>query len=198
MLPLEALTRPIERRTPEFDERIVMNRIEAMNPVRAAVIAAALALGAAGVAAAQTDTSSATAGTTTPAPWHHHAKHGSDPLVGALFSLHGQLGLNTQQQAQWDAAVAQMKSAHAQGATLRESVKSTFDAEVAKDQPDLASVAATADSAHAQGEALRKSVRDAWLNVYASLDASQKAMVAGVLRDRAAQMEERETMHSHS
>jgi hypothetical protein len=122
-----------------------------------------------------------------------HARHmhaAGDPLMGALFHLHDQLALNSSQQAQWDNAVAQMKSARAQGATLRQNAKSTFDAEIAKDQPDLAAVAAAADAARTQGDTLRRGVRDAWLGVYANLSAQQKAMVASALRERAANMEQ--------
>ena len=62
-------------------------------------------------------------------------------MMGALIHLHDQLALNSSQQAQWDNAVAQMKSAHAQGATLRQNAKATFDAEIAKDQPGATAAA---------------------------------------------------------
>ena len=110
-------------------------------------------------------------------------------MIGAMLHLRDQLGLDSSQQTAWDNAMAQAKSARAQGATLRETVKSTYQAEIAKDQPDLAAVAAAADSAQAQGQALRKTVRDAWLNVYANLNPTQKTMVASALRAREARME---------
>ena len=162
-----------------------MNRFDTRRAARATLLAAALAVAVGGTTAfAQTND----AGSAPPA----HAKHmhgGGDPLVGTLMHLRGQLGLDSSQQTAWDNAVAQAKSARAQGATLRQGVKSAYQAEIAKDQPDMAAVAAAADSAQSQGQALRKTVRDAWLNVYANLNGTQKAMVAAALRDREAKVE---------
>jgi Spy/CpxP family protein refolding chaperone len=165
-------------------ERIDMNVLEPRRALRATLVAAAIALGS-GVAWAQP--------TDAPAAAQAHAhpmRAGGDPMMGALIRLHDQLALDSSQQAQWDNAVATMKSAHAQGATLRQNAKATFDAEIAKDQPDLAAVAAAADAARAQGDTLRRSVRDAWLGVYANLNPQQKAMVGSALRQRAADMEQ--------
>lgn len=161
-----------------------MNVIDSRRALRATLVAAAIALGS---GAAWAQSTGAPAG----APAHARAMHaGGDPMVGTLMHLHDKLALDSSQQAQWDNAVAQMRSAHAQGASLRQNVKSTFDAEIAKDQPDLAAVAAAADAARAQGDTLRRSVRDAWLGVYANLNPQQKAMVAGALRERAADREQ--------
>lgn len=162
-----------------------MNVLDSRRAVRATLVAAAIALS---TGAAWAQSGDAPAGT--PAPHARHMRAGGDPVMGALLHLHDQLALNSSQQAQWDNAVAQMKSAHAQGASLRQNVKSTYDAEIAKDQPDLAAVAAAADAARAQGDTLRKTVRDAWLGVYANLNPSQKALVAGALRQRAADVEQ--------
>jgi hypothetical protein len=162
-----------------------MKLIRSRRAVRATLIAAAITLGS---GAAWAQSGDAPAGAPPSHARHMHA--GGDPVVGALLHLHDQLSLNSSQQVQWDNAVAQMKSAHQQGASLRQNVKSTYDAEIAKDSPDLAAVAAAADAARAQGETLRKSVRDAWLGVYANLSASQKAIVAGALRERAADAEQ--------
>jgi hypothetical protein len=159
---------------------------------RATMLAVALALAAGGnVALAQTD---AAAPATTHAA-HARSAHGGDPLAGVLFRLHSQLGLDSSQQLQWDNALAQAKGAHAQGATLRQGVKAAFDAELAKDQPDLAAVAAAADSARAQGVELQRTSRNAWLGVYANLSPAQKAMVRDALRERAAKMAEFRAAH---
>jgi periplasmic protein CpxP/Spy len=161
-----------------------MNRFDTRRAARATLLAAALAVAVSGTTAfAQTnDAGSAPAA-------HSKHMHGGDPLVGTLMHLRGQLGLDSSQQTAWDNAVAQAKSARAQGATLRQGVKSTYQAEIAKDQPDMAAVATAADAAQSQGQALRKTVRDAWLNVYANLNGTQKAMVATALREREAKME---------
>jgi hypothetical protein len=165
-------------------ERIDMKVIDSRRALRATLAVAAIALGS-GVAWAQPTDAPARA------PMHAHPMRvGGDPVMGALMHLHDQLALNSSQQAQWDNAVAQMKAAHAQGASLRQNAKATFDAEIAKDQPDLAAVAAAADAARAQGETLRRGVRDAWLAVYANLDPQQKSLVAGAVRERAADMQQ--------
>ena len=162
-----------------------MNRFDTRRAARATLLAAALAVAMGGTTAfAQAnDAGSAPAA---------HAKHmhgSGDPLVGTLMHLRDQLGLDSSQQTAWDNAVAQAKSARAQGATLRQGVKSAYQAEIAKDQPDMAAAAAAADAAQSQGQALRKTVRDAWLNVYANLNGTQKAMVASALREREAKVE---------
>lgn len=154
---------------------------------RAVMFAIALALGAGADVALAQDTAAA------PMPSHHghaHKGHAGDPLAGLLYRLQPQLALNSSQQAQWDNAVAQAKSARAQGSTLRQNVKAVFDAEIAKDQPDLFAVAAAGDAAKAQGQQLQRTVRDAWLGVYANLSPAQKAIVRDALRDRAAKMAE--------
>jgi periplasmic protein CpxP/Spy len=159
---------------------------------RAALLAAALALAVGGNAAlAQTDAAPPAA----THAMHAHAAHGGDALMGTLFRLHTQLGLDSSQQMQWDNAVAQSKDARAQGASLRQNAKATYDAELAKDQPDLAAVAAAADAAQSQGLELHKSVRNAWLGVYANLSPTQKTMVRDALRERAADMADSRAAH---
>ncbi|MEP7062300.1 MAG: periplasmic heavy metal sensor [Betaproteobacteria bacterium] len=159
---------------------------------RAALLAAAFALAVGGNAAlAQAN---APAPETTHA-MHARSAHGGDPLMGALLRLHTQLALNSSQQVQWDNAVAQSKDARAQAASLRQNAKAAYDAELAKDQPDLAAVAATADAARSQGGELQRSVRNAWLGVYANLAPGQKMMVRDALRERAADMADIRAAH---
>ncbi len=168
-----------------------MFKFDAGKTGRVTLVAAALTLGLAGTSAFAQDTAAAPAA---PATSHMHAKHASDPLMSAMFHLKTQLALNSSQQVQWDNAVAQMKSARTQGMALRKNAMAAYNAELAKDQPDLASVASVADSARAQGQQLRTSVRDAWLAVYANLSPSQKAMVRDALRDQQARMSEMRSM----
>lgn len=159
---------------------------------RAAAMAAIVALAMGGTIAAAQQPSAP--------PMTAHVRHApqGDPLMGVLWHLKASLNLNTSQQAQWDAAVAQGKNAHQQGKALRQGVKSALDTELAKDQPDLSAVAGAADTARAQGQQLRSTVRDAWLAVYTGLAPDQKAMVRDALRDRASQMEQRRAVHSRS
>ena len=96
-----------------------------LRAVGAASLALALVVGG-GVTAAVADTPDA-AGTA-----HAHPMRGGDPLMHAMWQAKSQLNLNTSQQAQWDAAVALAKSAHAQEKTLHQGVKATSDSELAK------------------------------------------------------------------
>ena len=169
-----------------------MFSFNAGNTGRVALMAAALALAGGNVAFAQDAGGAAPVGKT-----HMHHR-GGDPLVYAMMHLKTQLALNTSQQGQWDSAVAQGKAARAQGWTLRKGVKASYDAELAKDQPDFAAVATLADTSRAQGAQLAKSARDAWLSVYANLSPTQKTMVRDALRDHAAQMQEMRAQHNAS
>ena len=158
-----------------------------------------LTLGSAGLAVALVVGGGATAAAAdtpqTAAAAHPHAMHGGDPLMRAMWQAKSQLNLNTSQQAQWDAAVALAKSAHAQEKTLHQSVKATSDAELAKSSPDLQALSTAADDAQAKGLALHQSVRNAFLNVYASLSPDQQAMVANALRSDAAERQARLQAH---
>ncbi|MEO6749215.1 MAG: hypothetical protein ABI294_06445, partial [Casimicrobiaceae bacterium] len=123
-----------------------MFSFNAGNTGRVALMAAALALAAGGNVAFAQDTAGAP-----PVGKTHMHHRGGDPLVYAMMHLKAQLALNTSQQGQWDSAAAQGKAARAQGWTLRKGVKASYDAELAKDQPDFAAVATLADTSRAQG-----------------------------------------------
>lgn len=166
-----------------------MFAFDSTHTLRMTLAASVLALAAGGTAAFAQDTTGNT-------PAHAaHVRHGGDPLAATMFRVKSQLALNSSQQLQWDNAVAQSKSARAQGSALRKGVKGQFDAELAKDQPDLASVAGAADAARAQGRQLRTSARDAWLGVYANLTPAQKATVRDALRAQSSRMDERRASH---
>ena len=112
------------------------------------------------------------------------AQHGPrmDAPLGLLAQAKAQLNLNTSQQQQWDAVVAQVKAAHQAMATYAGQVKAAMDAELAKTEPDLAAVAAVADSTRQQAEALHKATRDAWLALYATFTPEQKLVVRDTLK----------------
>jgi Spy/CpxP family protein refolding chaperone len=155
------------------------------------------------VAAAVASAMTLGAGTALAQPFggpHGPGQHGPgapDQMIGHLIeSAKAQLALNTSQQAMFDAAVANSKAAHQSGQTIRQKVKDTLSAELAKPEPDLAAVAVAADDAHAQGEVLRKSIRTQWLALYATFSPEQKAVVKGILTTRMANAESfRQRMH---
>src|SRR5262245_54828575 len=150
----------------------------------AAVAAAALALGVAGAALGQTQAG--------PGPHGgHHWKGGGGEDMVAMTIVHAksQLNLNTSQSQMFDAALAQSKAARQTGRGLRQQVHDALAAELAKPEPDLASVAAVADGARDQGTALRKQVRAAWLSLYATFSPDQKSVIKGMLQQHLARMD---------
>ena len=120
-----------------------------------------------------------------------HGPHGGGDFVMAIAALKGQLNLDTSQQAMWDSAVAAGKAARATARGNMQGVRSVLNAELAKAQPDLAAVAAAADGAQAQNGTLRHQVRAAWLNLYGTFSADQKAVVKAAIEQRLARMDQR-------
>ena len=122
---------------------------------------------------------------------HDHAGGG---LFGAFARVKTQLNLNTSQQQQWDTAVAQSKAARDAARTSHEQVKATLQAELAKAEPDLAAVAAASDAAQQQNVEARKQARTAWLTLYNTFTADQKATARDAIKaglDRMQAMHER-------
>ena len=99
------------------------------------------------------------------------------------------LNLNTSQQAQFDAAVAQSKTAFQAGRDNMQRVKDALAVELAKAEPDLAAVAAVADDVRAQNQALHRQVSGQWLALYGTFSPDQKAVVKQIIQDRVARME---------
>ena len=122
---------------------------------------------------------------------HGHRGHGGpDGMVGALIAhAKDKLNLNTMQQQMFDTAVAHTKAAHEAHRGLRDNVKATLQAELAKAEPDLAAVAAAADAASEQGRAQRKAIGAEWLSLYATFNAEQKGIVRDMLKQRMARAE---------
>jgi Spy/CpxP family protein refolding chaperone len=129
--------------------------------------------------------------------------HGGGPGGGmemehVLGAVKAQLNLNTSQQLAWDNALAQTKAAHEAGRANMEKIHAVMTAELAKPEPDLAAVAATADSIHAANQTLRQGVRSQWLQIYATFSPAQKAVVRDALVARMARMETmRDKMKAH-
>ena len=99
-----------------------------------------------------------------------------------LAAVKGQLNLNTSQQLQWDNAVAQAKAAHDAARANHAQLKAALQAELAKPEPDLASVATLADGTRQQTESTHRAARDAWLALYATFTPDQKAVVRDALQ----------------
>jgi len=111
-------------------------------------------------------------------PHGHHGAggHFGDPLA-AIAGVKAQLNLNTSQQQQWDALVTQGQSARESARANFAQVRTAMQTELAKSEPDLASVAAVSDSVEQQNGALRKQVRSGWLSLYATFTPQQKTVV---------------------
>jgi Spy/CpxP family protein refolding chaperone len=111
-----------------------------------------------------------------------------DPLA-MLQRIQAKLNLNTSQQQQWDAAVAQSKSAHQAMRANFQQLKAATQAELAKPEPDLAAVAAVADQVQQQNIALRQQARATWLALYGTFSPEQKATVRDAINARLTRME---------
>ena len=112
-------------------------------------------------------------------------------LIGVLEHLRSQLNLNTSQQQQWDNAAALSAAARsALRASLQER-SSALQAELAKPEPDLASVAAASDAASQQLSTLHRQARDAWLALYATFSPDQKAIARDAIKERIAKVQAR-------
>lgn len=106
-----------------------------------------------------------------------------------LAAVKGQLNLNTSQQLQWDNALAQAKAAHEAGRAGRDQLRAAMQTELAKAEPDLASVATLADGTRQQAESAHRAARDAWLALYATFTPEQKAVVRDTLKAGIARMQ---------
>jgi Spy/CpxP family protein refolding chaperone len=144
----------------------------------AVTAAAALAFALGGVALAQSG------------PGHHGFGGGPEMIERIIAHAKGQLNLNTSQQAQFDAAVTQSKTAFQSGRNNMQRVKDALAAELAKPEPDLAAVAAVADDVRAQNQALHLQVRAQWLALYNTFSPDQKAVVKQMIQNRLAKMEQ--------
>ena len=117
-----------------------------------------------------------------------------NPLA-MLGKLKTDLKLNTSQQLQWDAVVAQTKAAHDAGRANFEQLKTALQAELAKAEPDFAAVATIADGVRGQHAALHKQTRDAWLALYATFTPEQKAVARDAIKAGIERMQARRAMH---
>ena len=119
---------------------------------------------------------------------------GGSPLA-MLGKVKPQLNLDTSQQQQWDAVVAQSKAARNTARANFAQLQSALQTELAKPEPDFAAVAAVGDSVHQQNAALRKQVRDAWLALYANFTPEQKATARDAIKTGLERFAARRQMH---
>jgi periplasmic protein CpxP/Spy len=113
-----------------------------------------------------------------------------------LQRIQAKLNLNTSQQQQWDAAVAQSKAAHQAIRANFQQLKTATQAELAKTDPDLAALATLSDQLQQQNIAQRQQARAAWLALYGTFSADQKTTVRDAINARMARMDAfRQRMH---
>jgi Spy/CpxP family protein refolding chaperone len=120
--------------------------------------------------------------------------HGGSPLQ-MLKQIKSQLQLNTSQEQQWDAVLAQEKAARATARASFTQVRTALQTELAKPEPDLAAVAAVSDGVRQQNETLRKQTRDAWLALYATFTPEQKALARDTIKTGLDRMAARRAAH---
>ena len=128
--------------------------------------------------------------------WAQAPGHGMRDPLAMLQRLHSKLNLNTSQQQQWDAAVAQSKAARDAMRANFQQLKDATKAELAKAEPDLGALASLSDQVQQQNIAQRKQARAAWLALYGTFTADQKAAVRDAINARMARMDAfRQRMH---
>ena len=103
--------------------------------------------------------------------------------------IQAKLNLNTSQQQQWDAAIAQSKAAHDAIRANFQQLKAATQAELAKSDPDLAALASLSDQLQQQNIAQRQQARAAWLALYGTFSADQKTTVKDAINARMARMD---------
>jgi len=121
--------------------------------------------------------------------WAQAPGHGMHDPLAVLQRIQAQLNLNTSQQQQWDAAVAQSKAAHQAIRANFQQLKTATQAELAKTDPDLAALATLSDQLQQQNIAQRQQARAAWLALYGTFSADQKTTVKDAISPRMARMD---------
>jgi phosphoenolpyruvate-protein kinase (PTS system EI component) len=121
--------------------------------------------------------------------WAQAPGHGMHDPVAVLQRIQAKLNLNTSQQQQWDAAVAQSKTVRDAMRANFQQLKAATQTELAKADPDLAALASLSDQVQQQNIEQRKQARAAWLALYGTFSAEQKATVRDAINARMARMD---------
>jgi protein CpxP len=158
-----------------------------------AVAAASLAIGL-GAYAAQPD------GQGGPGGWHHHhghrGHHGN--FMQEMNVLHGELNLSPAQEKQWQAALDTMKQNHEAMRAAHKQMEDQMQSMQQQPVLDLNALHSMHEKAEEQNHQLRERSEEAWLNVYNSLNNTQKIIVSTVIKQHWAKMEARhEMMREH-
>src|SRR6202165_5556090 len=101
--------------------------------------------------------------------WAQAPGRGMHAPLAVPQEIQAKVNLNTSQQQQWDAAVAQSKAAHDAIRANFQQLKTATQAELAKSDPDLAALASLSDQLQQQNVAQRKQARAAWLAAFGNL-----------------------------
>jgi Spy/CpxP family protein refolding chaperone len=118
-----------------------------------------------------------------------HGGPQGEPVAQAIAHVKEKLALNAEQQKMFDATVAQSRAAREAGRTEMLRIREAMKAELAKPEPDLASVAAIGDEVRAKVQAERAKVRASWLNLYGTFTTAQKQVVRDYMVARMARHE---------
>jgi len=117
---------------------------------------------------------------------HMHHRGG---LGQAIVALQAQLNLTAQQQSMLDAALAAGKSARTAARSSRQTIHQLVLDELAKDRPDLASIAAAEDQAQDAATAARRGVRNQLLQLYGTFTPQQVAVLKDAMSKRMSRLE---------
>lgn len=115
---------------------------------------------------------------------HMHRPFGPERMFGRLDKVRAELKLNERQEALWKNAETRTRESfermRANGRELREKMRAGLE------QPgaDLKQLAQLGDQLRQQAEASRRQTREAWFELYDSLDAGQKEQVRQFLKQR--------------
>ncbi len=114
---------------------------------------------------------------------------GVGPMFGPMFGpqaeeMKSQLNLTPEQEAKWGAVVVEQQQLRDSMFAGRDAMHEAMRQELAKPEPDLGQIATLMDGRHEAMDAARKKVRDAWIELYNSFTAEQKAVVRNAANER--------------
>lgn len=113
-----------------------------------------------------------------------HGGHRHERFRARMEKLHADLHLNAQQEQAWQHIRANQRQLREQMRTHHREVARVMRAELAKEHPNLARVAAAQDRGQARLTAERKAVRNEMLAFYQHLSPQQQTAVRDFLRQR--------------
>lgn len=110
-------------------------------------------------------------------------------ILKRLEKAHGELKLNTAQDAMWQKVKKATQTSMREGRSARESIRAAAKAEMTKPEPDLRMLARQADEAVEAGQKRRREVRDQWLALYDTFTPEQKQVSTRLLREQMERLE---------